>query len=441
MGPIGSGKSVASVVEIIRKSSLQEPNSKGIRETRWAVIRNTYRELVDTTIKTFFDWVDKDLGVFRQMDMSFFMKVKLEDGTSMHCEVLFRALDKPDDIRKLLSLELTGAWINEAREVPKQVLDMLQGRVGRFPSKRDTGATWSGIIMDTNPPDTDHWWYNLFEVTRPKDFKLFKQPGGLDPSAENIANLPDRYYDKMMSGKDGEWVNVYIHGKYGFLSDGRPVYPEYNDSIHSSLDTVELEGSQTIYVGIDFGLTPAATFAVLLPDNQFAVFDELVTDNMGAVKFAQLLREKMHSYIKQGHTFEIYGDPAGEQRAQTDETTPFMVLWNSGIEAWPCYTNDFTIRREAVATRLLQLTITGRPSFCIYGGAPMARRAHAGGYKFKRVQVSGTERYMDKPDKGRYSHVAESLQYCILGALGDDSVIGGYGKQKIDYSQTDRMIV
>lgn len=140
LGPIGSGKSVACCMEMMRRACEQEP-FEGVRRSRWAVIRNTYRELVDTTIKTFEDWFPRELGHFRQMDMQWTMKRRLADGTKVELEVLYRALDRPDDIKKLLSLELTGAWINEAREVPKPVLDMLQGRVGRYPSKREGGPT------------------------------------------------------------------------------------------------------------------------------------------------------------------------------------------------------------------------------------------------------------------------------------------------------------
>ena len=158
MGPIGSGKSVACCVELMKLATEQEPSNDGIRHSRWAVIRNTYRELLDTTTKTWFDWFPKELGTWRAADMEFHMEVG-----DLHVEFLFRALDRPDDIRKLLSLELTGAWINEAREVPRAVLDMLQGRVGRYPSMRDgKGPTRNCIIMDTNPPDTDHWLYRLF---------------------------------------------------------------------------------------------------------------------------------------------------------------------------------------------------------------------------------------------------------------------------------------
>ena len=225
LGPIGSGKSVACCIELIRRALEQQPNTNGVRRSRWAVIRNTYRELIDTTMLTFFDWIPKDHGLYRAMDMKFTYYDRLADGTVIEAEFLFRALDKPDDIKKLLSLELTGGWLNECREIPKEVLDMLIGRLGRFPSKRDGGPTWFGVICDTNPPDSDHWFYNLFEEDRPDNYALFHQPSGLAENAENVENLPPEYYNNMMTGKDQEWINVYVHGHYGFIADGKPVYP------------------------------------------------------------------------------------------------------------------------------------------------------------------------------------------------------------------------
>ena len=56
MGPFGSGKSSIMCQEIFRKASRQRPGSDGIRKTRWVVIRNTYSQLKDTTIKTWLDW-------------------------------------------------------------------------------------------------------------------------------------------------------------------------------------------------------------------------------------------------------------------------------------------------------------------------------------------------------------------------------------------------
>lgn len=446
LGPIGSGKSVACCTEIMKRATEQnaffdnEKYPNGIRRSRWAIIRNTYRELIDTTMQTWFDWFPKEIGLYRAMDMKWTLERKLDDGTTIHFEVLFRALDRPDDIKKLLSLELTGGWINEGREIPKQVLDMLQGRVGRYPSKRDGGPSWFGIIMDTNPPDSDHWWYTLFEEDQPKGFSLYHQPSAKSDDAENLENLPSNYYENMIHGKDQEWINVYVHGMYGFIADGKPVWPEYKDDIHHTLDELPLTGNGTIYVGIDFGLTPAAVIGQIIASGQFQIIDELVTEDMGAVNFGKLLHEKLNTEYC-GCTLEIYADPAGEQRAQTDETTPFEILWNQGIEAWPTYTNDFTIRREAVADYMQRLDFRGKPAFIIGPKAPMARKACSGGYKYKRMQVSGQQRFQDKPDKGRYSHVGDGIQYLFLGAVGGERVVGGYSNKPIDQSELRKGIV
>ena len=103
MGPIGSGKSVGCLIDIFMKAMEQKPNDKGIRKTRWAIVRNTYRELIDTTIRTFFDWIPQEEGFFKKMDLEFIFEKDLPDGTRVEAEFLFRALDKPKDVKKLLS--------------------------------------------------------------------------------------------------------------------------------------------------------------------------------------------------------------------------------------------------------------------------------------------------------------------------------------------------
>jgi hypothetical protein len=44
MGCVGSGKSVTSSFEVIRRAGEQEPNAQGIRKTRAAVVRETARQ-------------------------------------------------------------------------------------------------------------------------------------------------------------------------------------------------------------------------------------------------------------------------------------------------------------------------------------------------------------------------------------------------------------
>lgn len=409
MGPFGSGKSTACIMEILRRAKEQKIGADGKRKTRWAVIRNTYPELRTTTIKSWHQWVPAQLG--RWVDTGP-PTHHLQEG-ELDLEVLFIALDRPDDIAKLLSMELTGAWVNEAREVPKAVIDGLTGRVGRYPSVLMGGCSWSGIIADTNPPDQDHWWYKLAEEVRPEGWAFFKQPGGRDRDAENVENLPQNYYQRQVAGKDEDWVKVYVDGQYGFVRDGKPVYPEFRDSLHCK--QFDLVHGWPIYVGIDFGLTPAAVFGQRSPMGQWRWHSELVTEDMGAKRFAELLRGAMHERYPGFHFASITGDPAGEGRAQTDETTPFQILRAASIPANPAPTNDFTKRRESVAACLTRI-IDGQPGLMVHPQCVQLRKGMAGGYNYKRIQVTGEERYRDVPDKGMYSHVCEAGQYMLVGA-------------------------
>ncbi len=435
MGPIGSGKSVASCWNLFKWAQMQDVY-KGVRRSRWAIIRNTYRELEDTTLQTWFDWFPRDLGLFRESKMSHTIRIENTDGTTMHAEFLFRALDRPDDIKKLLSLELSGAWINEARETPLAILDMLQGRVARFPPMREGGPTISNIILDTNPPDEDHWFYKMFEEKKPAGWKLYKQPSALAPNAENLDNLHPKYYQRLMANKTDEWIKVYVRGMYGFVKDGKPIYPEYNDTVHVSDDFIEYNPELTLWVGLDFGLTPAALLAQRDPlDGQWQILDEVVTDDMGAERFSEELNRKLReAEYRDATEIQIFGDPSGDTRAETDERTPYDILAANDIHASPAHTNDPVIRREAVAHQLTRLTHLGRPRLIISPKAKMFRKGMAGRYCYRRLKVSGEERYVDKPDKNIYSHICEAGQYLMLGAGEDSHVLNtssGMSKNRV----------
>lgn len=415
-GPFGSGKSTACCFEIMRRARVQPQGNDGVRRSRWAIIRNTYPELRTTTIKTWHQWFPPTLGNWKaEGPPTHHIVARLEDNTEMDLEVLFLALDRPDDIAKLLSMELTGAWLNEAREFPKAVVDGVTGRVGRYPSAMMGGRGWSGILMDTNPPDSDHWWYKLAETARPDGWEFFAQGDGLGPDAENRENLPDGYYERMQAGKDEDWVNVYIRGNYGFVREGKPVWPDYRDGIHCK--EFDLVPGLPIFVGIDFGLTPAAAFLQRTVNGQIRVFDELVATDLGITAFAPLLKQKLDGPWRNFPIGAIKGDPAGDNRSQTDESTCFQVLNAAGIMASPASTNDVAIRLDSVSQSLRRL-IDGEPGFLLHPRCTTLRKALGGAYCYRRLSVSGEERFKDVPDKNSYSHVSDGLQYG-MDAVGE----------------------
>jgi terminase large subunit-like protein len=440
LGPVGSGKSTACCFEILMKGQQQEP-FRGVRKTRFVVVRNTYRELKDTTIQTWLQWFPEErFGKFLWTDM-----IHRVDLGEVQIEVLFRALDTVEDIKKLLSLDVTGAWINEAREVPKGIVDALAERCGRYPSKSQGGPSWKGIFMDSNKPDEDHWIYDIAEnrLAELKEWGVFKQPGGLiekdgkfveNPLAENLENLPNGYYLQGLETADPDHVRVMRCAQYGYVREGKAVIHEYSDQVHCAKEKLQPVGGVPIRIGLDFGLTPAALFAQKLADGRWIWFDEVVSEDMGITRFCIPLINKIQSYAK--HSFApLYGDPAGNARMQTDEQTVFQVI-NAQLSnaRLPLYSlgapsNDFMLRREAIG-KACQRMIDGKPGFLISPDVKVARKGLRGAYCFKRMKVVGDERYHDVPDKNTYSHVIEAGGYGMMGAGEGVSLITADAPQR-----------
>jgi hypothetical protein len=448
-GPVGSGKSVACCAEIFRRSLAQKKAPDGIRKTRWAVIRNTAPELRTTTIKTWLDWFpEHTFGKFNWQP-PFTHRIRRGE---LDIEVIFIALDKPEDVKKLLSLELTGAWANEARELPKAIIDAMTMRVGRFPSERDGGPTWSGVILDTNAPDEDHWWpimagdvplpdwlteQEARQMVKPANWEFYTQPGAMkpvkdkdggiagyemNPKRENQKGIKPSYYQNMIGGKTTNWVNVYVCNKYGSITDGKPIYPHFDRMLHVAADALQAVQGIPIHMGIDFGLTPAAVFGQNVR-GRWLILKEIVAQDMGIVRFSEILRREMMMY--QPATYSVWGDPAGDIRAQTDEDTPFKVLRHAGIQARPTETNDIALRIESVQSPLTRL-IDKTPGLLIDPRCTNLIKGFEGGYHYRRMQVTG-ERYEETPNKNRFSHVHDALQYMMLG--------GGEGRALLRPSQ------
>lgn len=413
VGPFRSGKSSGCVMEIMRRSMAQRKGPDGISRTRWVVVRNTYQQLSDTTIRTFHMWCPpQHFGRYYESDHTY--HIKAVPGCDI--EVLFRALDRPDHVKNLLSLEVTGAWVNEAREVPWAIIEALQGRVGQYPAKMIGGVTWQGLFMDTNPPDVDSKWYKFFEETKhPPEFaQIFRQPSGLAPEAENLTNLTsDRYYKNLAQGKSPEWVKVYVHGEYGFSVDGKAVFTEYNDRAHCK--EVSPVPGVPIYRGWDFGLTPSCSYSQILPDGRWLIFDELTSENMGIERFSEEVLEHSSQCFPRGAEFKDIGDPAGESRAQTDERTCFQIMQAKGIDI-EGGDQSLAIRLESMR-KPMRTMINGEPQLVLHPRCKILRKGFMGGYQFRRMQTT-SERYTAKPDKNALSHLQDATQYVATRIFG-----------------------
>jgi len=447
-GPVGSGKSVACCVEVFRRALEQKQNKEGIRKSRWAIIRNTNPQLRTTTIKTWLDWFpENEWGNFH-WSVPYTHHIQMND---LDLEVIFLALDRPEDVKKLLSLELTGIWVNEAREIPKSILDACTMRVGRFPSMRDGGSSWSGVICDTNAPEEDHWWAIMSGevpipdhipreqatmLIKPDNWSFFTQPPAMKENlgekgevlsysptseAENNKNILQSYYPNIVRGKTKSWIDVYVMNRLGMIQDGKPVYPDFVSDTHIAQEEIPIAAGVPLYIGIDFGLTPSAVFAQKVR-GRWLIQSEIVAVDMGIVRFAELLRQEIATRFNSLDVY-IYGDPAGDFRAQTDESTPFQILRGAGLKATPAPSNSIDLRLESVSSQLTKM-VDGKSGFLMDRRCPQLIKGFQVGYCYRRMQVSG-ERYEDKPEKNMFSHVHDALQYLMLGAGEGRSLMSG----------------
>lgn len=450
MGPFGSGKSSGCVIKLIERSLAQKPCPDGVIRARWAVVRNSYPQLRDTTIPTTLEWIG-DFGDYKSSDYDFTMdKLRGPNGEPMEIKFHFRPLDKPQDIKNLLSLELTGAWFNEVREIPKRIVDAMRGRVGRFPKKEldkgFEGATWAGIIMDTNPPDTDHWFYKLFEVDRPafcptcRDRQggiilfvdgvcpkcgknvgipfasLYRQPSGRGDYAENLPHLPIGYYANLGAGMDKDFVRVYVDGEYGYVSDGKPVYLMFDDDKHVAKEILKADPRFPIIIGFDnTGRDQAALVCQHMPTGQFRVLHEFIMTDVGT---RTLVREVVRPFILTnypGAKLILTGDPAGIRKSDTDDRDTFQEIYEGfGIEPTPARSNSLAPRLNAVESFLKRFLGKAGFGMLVSPACPMIIKGFRGEYRMRRLQVVGQERYTDKPEKNLASHGHDALQYACM---------------------------
>jgi hypothetical protein len=446
MGPYGSGKSTWCIHEIVRRTCAMPLWHNGRRRARWAIVRNTSGELYSTTLQTWLAWFG-DLGdIHKRQKPLLTYEHTFNDGLGIvELELIFIALDREQDLRKIKSLEVTGAYINELSEVPQGALSHFKGRVNhRYPSRAFCDEPyWSGIIADTNPPDIDHWIYKDFELKTLESYRIFKQPPGLikdedgkwhqNKNCDNAPNLAGDYYTKLAEGQTEDFIKVFCLGEYGSVGFGKRVYPEFNSDVHAVERITAIQGDP-IHLGWDFGLTPACVVCQISPRGQLRILKEYQGEDMGIRTFAQnivvpsLARDFPYNKIGASRA-----DPSGIAGDDIMEELSCIGELNSiGIDTAQANTNDLEPRIGAVRY-FLNTMVDGQPGLIVSReGCPGLIKGFVKDYIFKRISVGGEERYKEVPHKNMASHRHDALQYIALEFAADRILASKASTQKVD---------
>jgi hypothetical protein len=379
-------------------------------------------------------WIpDGIMGSFLKTEYKFVIKVG-----DIECEVLFRGLDDANDVRRLLSLQASFFIFDEFREIHPDIFNAAQGRLGRYPDKMmntvgcksDDGKPNAHLWGMTNPPDQDTFWEDLLSEP-PDNCHVSIQPSGLAPEADWTQFLPDDYYDNLAKGKTEDWISVYIHAQFGKSLSGQPVFKSFDRTNHTSdEDILPMFSESPLLIGIDAGLTPAAVIGQVIYDGRLVIYDSIISEDMGALRF---VRERLKPLLANkfpGRSSLIIIDPAAFQRAQTDERTVADIYRAEGFSIKAAKTNSVAARLAAVEKYMTRV-VDGKYGLMIDpDSATSLVQALAGKYRYK-INNKGVKD--EKPEKSHpWSDVADAFQYLCLHADGGEvfGSVAGQGRRR-----------
>jgi hypothetical protein len=417
------------MVEFVRRAAMQKRGPDGYRRSRWMCIRNTMPELRDTSLRTFLNWFPSGtIGYWKETGKTYFIEVD-----DVRAEILFRALDTADDVKNLLSLEVTGAYFNEVREIDRAIIEGVDGRIGQFPAMKDGGPSWYGTWADTNPPEEGSYLHSMYEgldPDRPKEKKangweVFRQPAavvkGIDgewhtnPLAENLSNLIEGYYENQLIGKSDEYIRVNLGAEYGRSKGGLPVHPRFSRELHVAKGPIIPDPNNLLLLSADFGLTPAMVFKQQNAFGQVLTLDEVA---MFGVGLERAIEEKVLPLVRQRFDgFEIFvtGDPSGATGSQSDEVScadVFRRYKNKGLgKVKFAYSNAPLVRQGATDHFLSMIVDRGMPAYLIDPRCEALIRALSGGYMYKKYKDGRNSTDVDKND---HSHIGDANGYADM---------------------------
>jgi hypothetical protein len=448
MGPVGSGKTSGAIIELLRQSILMPPMDDGVRRSKQLVVRNTKQQLKDTTLASVVGLLPVELYKWRESEMV--MRFKFND---VECDWLFRSLDTPEDVQRVLSLETTNAWVEEAREIPVPLLSHIEGRTGRYPSQAGGFRYRSGIIYTTNPPEIDSDHYKLLEKLPQEEgnensiinVDVFKQPSGLSPEAENLNNLRPNYYEDLSKGKTQEFIDVYVHGRYAKSMSGKPVYEksfQYDRRVKKGL---KVDPFLPVVVGVDAARNPAMVFMQLQRDGKLRKLHEAVGSDMSMKTFIKTQLNPIVRNFFPNNPLVFVGDPSWIRQGDGDDNSSKKELKKTYVTEMPdsgnivktASTNDPTARINALDEPFRNMWPDGEPGIEYAEECKTLVTALRSKYRYTR-QKTADGKFKDAPDKSHpWSDVVDADQYGTMFILDKRFDASQYTRRRpTDFSTT-----
>jgi hypothetical protein len=413
-GPIGSGKTVAMIMELFRRCSEMPPSSDGVRRSRVCITRNTLQQLKSTCLVSIQEWL-RPVMKWKVSDSTLTISYTPADGIPVYSEWIMLPLDTPENQQRLLSLELTMGWASEVRELPLEIVQALYSRCGRYPSRANIKADYFyGVIAETNSFSEDSEYFEYLEVDKPNNVGYFVQPSGMDSEAENREFLPARYYEDLIESNDEKWVEQYCYNEIGPSLSGQAVFSKIFSSSFHIKKKLYPDYGRPIVIGLDTGRNPAAVTGQIDSRGRLLIFSSIYSENMGMEQFlTTLLQPHLNARFQSG-LYWIAVDPAARQRSQIGEESVLEAIKRMGFSVIIASTNNIAPRLRSVE-RYMSMQVGGSAGFLIdeeWNGDLIRALQH--GYRYKRDKKGALAEVPEKLHPA--SDLCDGLQYLCLSA-------------------------
>lgn len=212
-GGVGNGKTTGGIMRLLILA-------KEFPGSRYVIARQTYKDLINTTRKTFdkvcpSGWISRD--------------VKEEMTLANGSEILWLHLDAMSE-GSLRGLEVNGAFISQAEEIAPEMWEFLDSRIGRWWKKEWKDPCPPYIWGDCNPNGHD-WIYFRFHPDvigdeHPDRCYFFGQTG---INRDMLDKVSPGYYDSLMR-KPEAWKRRWVYGSREIFEGA--IHPEFRKEIH-----------------------------------------------------------------------------------------------------------------------------------------------------------------------------------------------------------------
>lgn len=188
---------------------------------------------------------------------------------------------------------------------------------------------------------------------------------------------------------------------------GKAWFPEFRTEFHVASNPLTALSGRPIFRGWDYGLTPATVFVQTSAKGQLLfLYPALQSWDSGIKAHGQVVKSESSTFFP-GFGFQDYGDPAGNQRAQTDEKTANQLLREEySISVYPGPVAELA-RHEAIRDVLTTITPDGQPMLLVDPRCTFFITALQGGYQHKQVG----DRYIDEVADNEYTHIVDAFGY------------------------------